>query len=70
MSHPPMAKWIAFPHCVTINADAMEFDTGAGFIFDVGLLKKILEFLELTNKIVNVEIRSIAQWNRGSKRDR
>ena len=32
-----MAKWIAFPHCVTVKAGAMVFDTSAGFIFDVGL---------------------------------
>ena len=65
-----MAKWIAFPHCVTVKAGTMVFNTSAAYIFDVVLFKKNLEFLESNNKIVSEKIRSIAQWNRGSKRDR
>ena len=32
-----MAKWIAFPHCVTVKAGTMVFNTSAAYIFDVVL---------------------------------
>ncbi len=40
------------------------------FHFRCWTIKKTLEFLELNNKIVSETIHLIAQWNRGSKRDR